>query len=478
MRPGDPEVRSPAVAHERSPVDVLRLAVATVLLVVLAIVGWWAGATVSSFLADLFRGLDAIPSWLASTVVVLTRLLATAAAIGGLVAAVVARRGRLLLTIGAAGLLAALLAAVVDQLVHPQAVSLIDVNGSIGPVVDDEFPTIIGVAVITAMAAAAAPWLTRTWRRWAVALVIGTAASRFVTAPVSLGTFFALVIGWFCGSLVLVVFGGPVRRPDRAEVAAGLAGIGLTVDTLEKASVDARGSTPWFATTTDGTRLFVKALGRDERSADLLFRTYRTIVPHDFGDERSFSSLRRTVEHEAMVAMAARELGVLTPPFVALASVDPDAFVLVYQLIDGSSLDGVEPDQLGDDVIAQIWSQVALLRSRRIAHRDLRLANIFLGTDGRISIIDFGFSELAASDLLLATDVAELLASLTLAVGVDRSVRAALDGVGADALSEAAVRLKPFALSGATRTGFGAQPGLLVALRERTESASPGLKDC
>jgi len=458
------------MAHERSPVDVLRLAVATTLLVVLAAVGWWAGTSVSTFLADLFRGLDAIPSWLATAVVVATRLLATVAFLGGLAATILSRRMRLLLTIVGAGVLAAVLAYIVDHLIHTQAASLIDINGALGPVVDDEFPSIVGVATIAAMATAAAPWLARRWRRLATTLVIGTALSRFVTAPVSLGTVFALVIGWFSGSLVLVVFGGPVRRPDAEEVAAGLAQIGLVTATLEKASVDARGSTPWFATTTDGTRLFVKALGRDERSADLLFRTYRTIVPHDFGDERQFSSLRRTVEHEAMVAMAARELGVLTPPFVALATVDPDAFVLVYELIAGSSLDGVEPDRLDDAIIGQIWGQVALLRSRRIAHRDLRLANIFLGTDDRISIIDFGFSELAASDLLLATDLAELLASLTIAIGVDRSVQAAVAGVGAETVSTAADRLKAYALSGASRTAFGERPGLLDELRRRVAS--------
>ena len=458
------------MAHERSPVDVLRLAVATTLLVVLAAVGWWAGTSVSTFLADLFRGLDAIPSWLATTVVLATRLLATVAFLGGLAATILSRRMRLLLTIVGAGVLAAVLAYIVDHLIHTQAASLIDINGALGPVVDDEFPSIVGVATIAAMATAAAPWLARRWRRLATTLVIGTALSRFVTAPVSLGTVFALVIGWFSGSLVLVVFGGPVRRPDAEEVAAGLAQIGLVTATLEKASVDARGSTPWFATTTDGTRLFVKALGRDERSADLLFRTYRTIVPHDFGDERQFSSLRRTVEHEAMVAMAARELGVLTPPFVALATVDPDAFVLVYELIAGSSLDGVEPDRLDDAIIGQIWGQVALLRSRRIAHRDLRLANIVLGTDDRISIIDFGFSELAASDLLLATDLAELLASLTIAIGVDRSVQAAVAGVGAETVSTAADRLKAYALSGASRTAFGERPGLLDELRRRVAS--------
>jgi undecaprenyl-diphosphatase len=461
------------VAHERSPVDVLRCAVAGVVVLGLAVVGWWAGPTVTSVLADLFRGLDAVPDWLATTVVVGTRLLATVAVVVGLGAAVVARRGRLLLTVGAAGVVAAVLAFVVDQLVNPQAVSLIDVDGSLGPLVDDAFPSTAGVALIAAMVTAAAPWLARRWRRLGTALVIGTALSRFVTAPVSLGTFFALAIGWLAGSLVLVVFGGPVRRPDRAEVAAGLARIGITTATLDKAAVDARGSTPWFATTADGTRLFVKALGRDERSADLLFRAYRTIVPHDFGDERQFSSLRRTVEHEAMVAMAARELGVLTPPFVALATVDPDAFVLVYELIEGASLDGVEPERLDDDVVAQIWSQVALLRTRRIAHRDLRLANIFLGADGRISIIDFGFSELAASDLLLDTDVAELLASLTLAVGVDRSVAAATAGVGADAMAGAAARLAPFALSGATRTAYKQRPGLLGELRARARARAP-----
>ena len=120
------------MAHERSPVDVLRLAVAGVLLILLAVVGWWAGDTVSSFLADLFRGLDAVPDWLATAVVVGTRLLATMAFLAGLGGAIATRRGRLLLTIVGAGVAAAVLAYLVDQLVHPQTVSLIDVDGALG----------------------------------------------------------------------------------------------------------------------------------------------------------------------------------------------------------------------------------------------------------------------------------------------------------------------------------------------------------
>ena len=92
------------------------------------------------------------------------------------------------------------------------------------------------------------------------------------------------------------------------------------------------------------------------------------------------------------------------------------------------------------------------MRAHRIAHRDLRLANVFLADDGEAWIIDFGFSELAASDALLATDLAELLASSTTQVGAERAVAAGLAAVGPDAIVTALDRLQLPMLSGATRT--------------------------
>jgi undecaprenyl-diphosphatase len=91
-----------------------------------------------------------------------------------------------------------------------------------------------------------------------------------------------------------------------------LAAVGMPLAELKQASVDARGSTPYFGKSAEGQPLFVKALGDDQRSADLLFRMYRMIDRRDLGDERPFSSLRRAVEHEAMVALAARDLGIRT----------------------------------------------------------------------------------------------------------------------------------------------------------------------
>ena len=51
--------------------------------------------------------------------------------------------------------------------------------------------------------------------------------------------------------------------------------------------------------------------------------------------------------------------------------------------------------------------------------------------DGRVWLIDFGFSELAASDLLLRNDLAELVASSSLKVGPERAVAAARAAVPA-----------------------------------------------
>jgi len=147
-----------------------------------------------------------------------------------------------------------------------------------------------------------------------------------------------------------------------------------------------------------------------------------------------------------------------------MATAEPNAFVLAYERIEGKSLDGVAVDDLTDPFLRAIWTQVAEFHRHRIAHRDLRLANLFRGTDGEIWLIDFGFSELAASELLVDTDRAELVASSATRVGATRAVDAAVDVVGAEALAGVVGRLHAWALSGATRTALKEDPKLLADL--------------
>ena len=340
----------------------------------------------------------------------------------------------------------------------------------LGLLTSESFPTAIGIGVLAAALTGGAPWLSRRWRRAGWAAVIGLALVRTFTSEMAFGSVQAALLGWFAGAAALVAIGAPARRADAESIAAGLAAVGLPVDEITPASVDARGSTPYFAVMPGGDRLFVKVLGEDERSADLMFRIYRKLQRRDLGDERPFSSLRRAIEHEALLALAARDLGIRTPRLRTLASAEPNSFVLAYDAVAGKSLDQLDPNDVTDEVLLAIWQAIADLRRHGIAHRDLRLANVFLGADGAVWIIDFGFSEMAASELLLANDVAELVCSSSVYVGAERAVVPALATVDRDTLTRAVARLQPWALSGATRTAVKQRPGLLDDLRRRLAS--------
>ena len=467
-------VETPSSAIARSPSDVLRAGVAACSLSGLLLLQWASGDTLLRFSRDLLRGSDALPSWIVYFVVVGTRLLACVLLGGGLALALRRGRWRLLARIVASGAIAVLFAVLGDAVTERPQPPVVALSGALGALDHGHFPTVSGLAVITAGVTAAAPWISRRWRRSGWVLVVGLVVARLVSAPVAFDSVRGAVAGWLAGAMTLVILGGPSRKPAGIHVASGLADIGLPLARLEQASLDARGSTPYFGRGLDGSKLFVKVLGVDERSADLMFRIYRGVRPRHLGDERPFSSLRRAVEHEALVSLAATSFGVRTPAVVGVATVDPSGFVVVYEAIDGRSLDRVDDDEVTDEVLTSIWDQISILRRHRIAHRDLRLANIFLASTGEVWMIDFGFSELAASDLLLANDLAELLTSTSLQVGPERAVAIARQALGPDQLGPAGDRLHRWALSGATGAALKEHPDLLAKLRSLVGATMAG----
>ena len=455
----------------RAPSDVLRLGVATVLLIITVAVAWLFDKTIVENVARTARGLDSLAADAVAAVASLAEIAGLVVFGGGIVLAVVRREWHLLMSVVVAAAVAVLLVLLLGESYDAEA-QVTHVDTSLTLVDPGHVSTAAGLAALTAFATAAGPWVSRRWRRWAWAVVITLTLIRLLAAPISFETAIALLSGWTAGAGAVVAFGAPSRRPTEAAIAAGMRAVGVPVTQIAPLAVDARGSTPYLATAADGRKLFVKALGEDERSADLMFRLYRSIQPENLGDERPASSLRRMVEHEALVALAARDLGVRTPRLVCVATAEPNGFVLSYEAIAGRSLDELDATEMTDDVLAATWEQLTVLRHYRVAHRDLRLANVFLSDDGQVWIIDFGFAELAASDLLLATDVAEFLASSSTFVQPQRAVAAGVAAIGADAVSSALARLKLPMLSGATRTAMKASPGTLDELRRTVQLTS------
>ena len=275
----------------------------------------------------------AVPDWLLTTLIAGTRLLTAAVLVGGLLWTAVRARWAAPVSMVLGGVIAAVLVALLDGLAGVEEGAVVATPDSdIGLFTSGSFPTTIGLGVFAGALTAGAPWLSRRWRQVGWVAVIVLMLVRTLTSEMSFGSVQAVLLGWFAGAAAIVIVGAPARRAGAESIASGLATVGLAVDQITPASVDARGSTPYFAVTPDGERLFVKVLGRDERSADLMFRLYRKLQRHDLGDGRPFSSLRRAVEHEALLALAARDLGVRTPRLRTIAVAEPDSVVIVYDL--------------------------------------------------------------------------------------------------------------------------------------------------
>src|SRR5690349_6249551 len=463
----------PPSSRYHHPGDVIRLVSAGLLL---------AGAVVAS--AAVFRWLlgpaAPVPGGLGTAGPVITGLVQVACLIAAVVvvaATLRRRRFRLLAglaagAVAAAGLTAgifALLSAVLGA-ERPAGLTANQARGSW--LASVAFPAPALLAAAAAVVVAAEPWLSRPWRRAAwLTLLLAAAARLLAGAVLPMELLLALATGVTVGAAVLVTFVVPDRRIGPAGIAAGLRDAGLPVESVRPAEVEARGSRPFAAVTADGRKLFVKALGSDQRDADLLYRAYRAVRLRNVGDTWPAASLFHAVEHQALVGLMAERAGVSAPGVDRVVRAG-DAVLLVMPWAGGCSLDRLPAGQIGDDLLARLGAEVDTLHRAGIAHRSLRAANVMASPAGRPTIVDFSFSELDATPRQLDLDVAELLASLAVLAGEDRVVSAAAGVLGAERLGRAVPLLQPLALSAATRRAVAGHDGLLARTRAVAAAAS------
>jgi uncharacterized membrane protein YbhN (UPF0104 family) len=379
------------------------------------------------------------------------------------------------LTAGAAAAgatLAGILYLAGDQ--HPHAVTAATGHGSW--LASAAFPGPALLAAAAAVAVAAAPWLSRPWRRTAWIALAAAAAARLITGTVLPAELvLAFAVGVTVGAGVLVAFGVPDRRIGPGGIAAALRSAGLHVTSVEPAGVEAKGSRPFVAVTGDGRRLFIKALGSDQRDADLLYRVYRFARLRNVGDTWPAASVIRAVEHQALITVMAERAGVRVPRVDHVVKAGGGTVLLVMDRVDGSSLGQFPAQRISDGLLRRLWAEVDRLHRAGIAHRSLRAANVMVDGDMVPWLTDFSFSELAAAQRQQDLDLAELLASLAVLAGADRAVSSAAAVIGAQALAAVVPLLQPLALSAATRHAIARHDGLLAETRSAAAAAASGL---
>ena len=460
-----------ASARYRHPGDVIRLIAAASVLIVAAVTA----ALLPALLRPSAAAITAVgPVTAAGRVLTgLVQVTIAAAALVLLVAALRYRRFRVLTTVAGGFAAAAGLMAAITHLAGPGGSALPAGLRQGSWLAGAGFPDAAVLAGLAAVAVAAAPWLSRPWRRAAWATLLAVGAARLITGgllPMQL--VLALAAGVTVGAGLLVVFGVPDRRMGPAGVAAALRAGGVPADQVTGPLATAKGSRPFEAVTGEGRALFVKVFGSDQRDADLLYRAWRGVRLRGVGDTGPAASLFKAVEHEALLTVMAERAGVAVPHVGQVIRADDGSVLLTMELVAGRSLDAIPADRITDQLARSLWREVDRLHQAQIAHRSLHGTNIMISQDGCPRLTDFSFAELAATDRQRAIDVSELLTWLAGRIGPDRAVATAAAVIGAGGVASAVPLMQPLALSAGTRRAIKGRDGLLKNTRAAAIAAS------
>jgi glycosyltransferase 2 family protein len=349
------------------------------------------------------------------------------------------------------------------------------------------------IAYVTAVRLAGRPrWQLITW------MVIGLAAlaaltAGYVSVPALAATYF---LGRAIGYGTLYAVGTPNPRPPGTAVVAALSRMGLVPagarrlpDGPEETrrygvrlAVPVPGSAPAPAPASAPERgpeageLDVTVLDRDQQAAGLVYRVWRGLRLHGSTNRRTLRSLRRSLEQESLMAYAAAAAGVRTPRLIAASEVGTEAALLAYEYVPGRRLTVLPDDELTDELLGAVWRQLRLLQAQRLAHRRLEGDAILIGDDSQPYLVDLRAGEIAASDLVLRLDLAQLLTTLALRVGPDRAVRSAAAELGADALAASVPLLQQVALGRSTRARLRRDRELLTRIREQILRLRPEIE--
>ncbi|MFI6651843.1 lysylphosphatidylglycerol synthase domain-containing protein [Streptomyces sp. NPDC050529] len=446
-------------ARVHRPSDLLRLLIGVLAIVVLFAVAAFAHGTTAGLEQDINKGTGQAPDLLIKIAGLVSSIAVLLVPVAFAIERLIKRDGLRI----ADGVLAAVLAhgvtlatdlwvsnsasgTIQDALTQPQpGDALTDpVHGYLAPV----------IAYMTAVGMARRP-------RWRVVLWVVLLLDAFTmlvggyTTPLSI--ILTVLIGWTVAYGTLYTVGSPNVRPTGQHLMAGLRHVGFRPVTASRAE-DAPDSGDqsdrgrrYVVSLEDGPPLDVTVVDREQQAQGFFYRVWRRLTLRGITQRRSIQSLRQALEQEALLAYAAIAAGANAPKLIATSELGPDAVMLVYEHIGGRSLDALEDSEITDDLVRGAWRQVQALQSRRIAHRRLTGDAILVDRSGKVFVTDLRGGEIAAGDLVLRMDVAQLLTTTGLRVGAERAVASALAVLGPDAVADCLPLLQPIALSRSTR---------------------------
>jgi glycosyltransferase 2 family protein len=315
------------------------------------------------------------------------------------------------------------------------------------------------------------------WRAWfwvAIVFYCVTSLVEQVGPSTVLSLLITLLIGSAVGSGLRYLIGTASERPTAAEIAAALSETAAPLVEICRVPDSTTENRRYAARSRDGKLLDVTVFDRDQQAADAFYRIYRRLrLPSQVSRSRPLT-VSRAIERRALMTYAVEDTGVPTPKLLAAVRVGAEAAAIATAHLDGMTLAEL-PRPPSDRQLEPVWDMVLRLHRHRITHRSLTADHIQLsGPDATdVALLAPGDGDVAASDLQLRLDLAQLTATMALLVGPDRAAGMARHKLGSGTVAGLVPLLQPVVMHRTTRAALRRHKDVLPALRQRLMGAAP-----
>ena len=321
------------------------------------------------------------------------------------------------------------------------------------------------IAMLAAVLTVSGPWLPARWRRWWWTLLLAFVPIHLVvSAVIPARSLLGLAVGWFVGALVVLVVGTPALEVPLDGAVRALSRRGFLVNALTVVRPAGQGPLELSATDDAGAQVVLEMYGPNQRGAGALRQFWRWLILRDQETAPLQASMRRAVEHRALMAIAVGDLGVANTTTMAVAALDRGWTLYAHTPPKGTPV-AEAPDE---GVVTSVWGSLGVLQRHGISHGDLRFKEITVDA-GKALFGGFGNSEYGASDEQLQSDIAQLLVTTTNRFGAEAAVRAAVEVLGKDTVLNASRRLTKSAVPARLRKTLDDPKAVMTAARDEVK---------
>jgi len=294
------------------------------------------------------------------------------------------------------------------------------------------------IAMLAAVLTVSGPWQPARWRRWWWGLLLAFVPIHLVvSAIVPARALLGLAVGWVVGSLVVLVVGTPALEVPLDDAVRALAKRGFVVSRLNVVQPAGRGP---LVLSGEGEHpdcsAVIELYGPHQRSGGALRQLWGKLRLRNAETGPLVASMRRAVEHRALMAIAIGELGLANTSTIAVATLNRGWMLYAHRPRRGVPIE----DCAQTTPVARLWESLKVLNDHQISHGDLRSKEI-TADDGAVLFGDFFSAEYGATEAQLQSDIAQLLVTASALYDPESAVAAAIDVFGKDTILDASRRL-------------------------------------